>query len=63
MTVDKDVPAGFTDIRLRFRIDAPETTSEELDALLARTERYCTVLQTLRRPPAIEVELLRSEGS
>jgi uncharacterized OsmC-like protein len=61
--VDKDVPAGFTDIRLRFRIDAPETTSEELDALLARTERYCTVLQTLRRPPAIEIELLRSEGS
>jgi len=25
--------------------------------------KITTVLQTLRRPPAIEVELLRSEGS
>src|SRR3984893_3768193 len=54
--VDKDVPAGFTDIRLRFEIDAPEATAEELASLLEKTERYCTVLQTLREPPRIETE-------
>jgi uncharacterized OsmC-like protein len=55
--VDKEVPAGFSAIRLRFEIDAPEATREELDGLIARTERYCTVLQTLSQPPPIEVSV------
>jgi uncharacterized OsmC-like protein len=55
--VDKQVPAGFTDIRLRFEIDAPNVDRKELDSLIAKTERYCTVLQTLRQPPPIEAEL------
>ncbi|MEK6251136.1 MAG: OsmC family protein [Actinomycetota bacterium] len=55
--VDKHVPAGFTDIRLRFEIDAPGATPEDLEGLLARTERYCTVLQTLRQPPDVEVDV------
>lgn len=54
--VDKQVPAGFTDIRLRFEIDAPDATPQDLERLLARTERYCTVLQTLRQPPDVEVD-------
>ena len=52
--IDRDVSAGFDAIRLRFEIDAPEASAEDLDGLMARTERYCTVLQTLKRPPAIE---------
>jgi uncharacterized OsmC-like protein len=52
--LDRDVSAGFQAIRLRFEIDAPGASDEDLDGLMARTERYCTVLQTLRRPPAIE---------
>ena len=52
--IDREVSAGFQAIRLRFEIDAPETSDEDLDGLMVRTERYCTVLQTLRRPPAIE---------
>ena len=52
--IDREVSAGFQAIRLRFEIDAPEASDEDLDGLMARTERYCTVLQTLRRPPAIE---------
>ena len=53
--IDRDVSAGFETIRLRFEIDAPEASAEDLDGLMRRTERYCTVLQTLLRPPAIEV--------
>ena len=52
--IDREVSAGFQAIRLRFEIDAPEASDEDLDGLMVRTERYCTVLQTLRRPPAIE---------
>jgi uncharacterized OsmC-like protein len=52
--LDRDVSAGFDAIRLRFEVDAPGASDEDLDGLMARTERYCTVLQTLRRPPAIE---------
>src|SRR5919197_6239266 len=52
--IDREVPAGFDAIRMRFDIDAPGASEEDLDGLIARTERYCTVLQTLRRPPAVE---------
>ncbi|MEA2245657.1 MAG: hypothetical protein QOH46_186 [Solirubrobacteraceae bacterium] len=52
--IDREVSAGFDAIRMRFEIDAPDCSDEDLDGLMARTERYCTVLQTLRRPPSVE---------
>jgi uncharacterized OsmC-like protein len=55
--VDREAAVGFDAIRLRLEVDAPGATAEELEGLHARTERYCTVLQTLLRPPAVEVEL------
>ena len=53
--VSPDAPVGFESIRLRLEIDAPSASAEELAALVAKTERYCTVLQTLREPPPIEL--------
>ena len=44
--VDREAPVGFTAIRLRFDL-ASAASSEELDKLLERTERYCVVGQTL----------------
>jgi uncharacterized OsmC-like protein len=58
--VDKVVPAGFSEIRVRFEVDAPEADQEQLDSLIERTERYCTVLQTLLRPPPIDVQIAAS---
>jgi uncharacterized OsmC-like protein len=55
--LDREVGAGFDAIRVRFEIDAPEATAEQLEALHAKTERYCTVLQTLLRPPAVQTGL------
>jgi uncharacterized OsmC-like protein len=52
--IDKHVPAGFEAIRLRFDVEAPNASDEQLTSLIEKTERYCTVLQTLREPPAIE---------
>ena len=53
--IDREVSAGFEAIRLRFEIDAPDASDDDLEGLMKRTERYCTVLQTLERPPGIEV--------
>jgi uncharacterized OsmC-like protein len=52
---DRDARVGFEAIRLRFLLDAPQATEEDLQALIAKTERYCVVLQTLVAPPPLEV--------
>jgi uncharacterized OsmC-like protein len=54
--VSREVPVGFESIRVRYDLDAPAATPEQLAALRAKTEQYCVVLQTLTRPPAIRVE-------
>lgn len=56
--VDRDAPVGFASIGLRLEVDAPGASDEELAGLHARTERYCTVLQTLLNPPPIETSLV-----
>ena len=61
--VDREAAVGFTDIRLRFRVDAPGSDADEIESLIAKTERYCTVLQTLRQPPSIDVQVEASDGS
>ena len=43
-------------------LDAPEAGEEDLERLMERTDRYCTVLQTLRRPPAIEATRAEAQG-
>jgi uncharacterized OsmC-like protein len=58
--LDREVGAGFDAIRLRFEVDAPEATDEQLQSLIEKTERYCTVLQTLTSPPPIESDLVRA---
>lgn len=54
LAVSRDVPVGFTAIRVRFELqsDAPE---EELDTLMRLTERYCVVFQSLAASPALSV--------
>ncbi len=53
--VARDVPVGFSDIRLRFDLDT-DATPEQLDKLLALTERYCVVYQTLTNPARTSIE-------
>jgi uncharacterized OsmC-like protein len=55
--VDRAVPAGFEVIRVRFDVEAPEASEEEMASLISKTERYCTVLQSLRAPSPVETEL------
>ena len=58
--VDRQAPVGFSDIALRFELDAPSASDEQLAALLKLTERYCVVLQTLRSTPATTAQIAGS---
>jgi uncharacterized OsmC-like protein len=52
--LSKEVPVGFQNIRMIFDVRAPQATAEQLNALRAKTEQYCVVMQTLQHPPKIE---------
>lgn len=54
--ISKDVPVGFENIRVRFNLNAPEATAEQLRALQEKTEQYCVVMQSLLHPPEIKTE-------
>ena len=54
--ISKEVPVGFQSIRVRFDIDAPESTKEQVKALREKTEEYCVVMQTLLKPPVVKTE-------
>jgi uncharacterized OsmC-like protein len=54
--VSKDVPVGFSKIRLRFEVDS-DTDQDKLDSLLKLTERYCVVYQTLAHSAQIECSI------
>jgi uncharacterized OsmC-like protein len=57
LAVDRAAPVGFREIALRFDLDAPRASDEQLATLLKLTERYCVVLQTLRSSPELHTEL------
>ncbi len=52
--VDQNAPVGFRAIRLIFELDST-ASKEELQKLIATTERYCVVYQSLAQSPALEV--------
>jgi uncharacterized OsmC-like protein len=52
--VSREAPVGFETIRLRFDVEAPQATPDQLRALKEKTEQYCVVMQTLTKPPAIQ---------
>lgn len=52
--VSKEVPVGFKTIRLHIVLDT-DASEEQIETLLALTERYCVVYQTLARPAALSM--------
>jgi uncharacterized OsmC-like protein len=54
--VERTAPVGFRDIRLSFTLDTDEPEDRRQN-LLRLTERYCVVLQTLRKAPKVEAVL------
>jgi uncharacterized OsmC-like protein len=54
--VDRAAPVGLTDIAVRFEIDS-DADPAKLERLVATTERYCVIFQTLRTPPTLSTTL------
>src|SRR5579872_7273025 len=54
--VSKEVPIGFSAIRLNFHLDT-DATPEQQATLLKLTERYCVIFQTLKTPSAMTASL------
>jgi uncharacterized OsmC-like protein len=52
--VARDAPVGFREIRLKFDLDT-DASAEQQKKLIELTERYCVVLQTIRKTPPISV--------
>jgi len=58
--ISKDVAVGFERIHVSFDVVAPEATADQLRGLREKTEQYCVVMQTLKRPPKLETEWLQN---
>lgn len=52
--VDREAPVGLRAIRLIFDLQS-DASPEDLDKLIATTERYCVVYQTLMNPPELSI--------
>ncbi|MBZ5856813.1 OsmC family protein [Flavihumibacter profundi] len=58
--VSKEVPVGFTSIRLAFDLET-NATAEQIESLKKLTERYCVVYQTLTKGVSVETEFHTSQ--
>jgi uncharacterized OsmC-like protein len=56
LAVSKEVPVGFKDIRLNFKLNT-DASPDKLADLIKLTERYCVVYQTLRNSPTMKVTI------
>jgi uncharacterized OsmC-like protein len=54
LSVDREAPVGFKNIRLRFELDT-DANAERIEKLIKLTERYCVVLQTLGKGNRVDV--------
>jgi uncharacterized OsmC-like protein len=54
--VDRTSPVGLTEITVRFDVDC-DADGPKLERMIQTTERYCVILQTLKAPPKIAMEI------
>jgi uncharacterized OsmC-like protein len=54
--VDRSVPVGLTEIKLTFEVDC-DADRTKLERMIQTTERYCVILQTLKNPPSVSLEI------
>jgi uncharacterized OsmC-like protein len=53
--VSKEVPVGFTSIRLSFDLET-DAAAEQIESLKKLTKRYCVVYQTLTKGVSVQTE-------
>ena len=62
LAIDRAAPVGLTEIAMRFELDT-DADAAKLERLLASTERYCVIFQTLRAPPRLTMSHTVLAGS
>jgi len=60
--VDRAAPVGLTEIALRFEIDS-DAPADRIARMIAMTERYCVIAQTLKSPPQLTITHAVGTGS
>ncbi|HUN44064.1 MAG TPA: OsmC family protein [Acetobacteraceae bacterium] len=58
--VDRAAPVGLTDITLSFEVDS-DADAAKLERMIATTERYCVILQTLKASPVVHFARVAGE--
>ena len=56
--VDRAAPVGLTDITLSFDVDC-DADAAKLQRMIATTERYCVIYQTIKSAPVLTAEVQR----
>jgi len=56
LAIDRAAPVGLTEITVRFDVDC-DADRPKLERMIQTTERYCVILQTLKAPPKIAMEI------
>ncbi len=56
LAIDRNAPVGLTEVTLRFDVDC-DADAAKLERMIQTTERYCVVLQTLKNPPKVSVQI------
>ncbi|HJU19109.1 MAG TPA: OsmC family protein [Stellaceae bacterium] len=59
--IDRAAPVGLSDITLRFELDT-DADAATVERLVATSERYCVIYQTLRNPPRLSVTHRSADG-
>ncbi|WP_428534963.1 OsmC family protein [Rhodopila sp.] len=55
--VDRATPVGLSEVTVRFEVDC-DADAAKLERMIQTTERYCVILQTLKAPPKIAMEIV-----
>ena len=55
--VDRNTPVGLTEVTVKFDVDC-DADRAKLERMIQTTERYCVILQTLKSPPRIGMEIV-----
>ncbi len=61
LAVDRETPVGFKEIRLKFDL-VTSADEEQIAKLIALTERYCVVFQSMNTRPNLVVSHSASAG-
>jgi uncharacterized OsmC-like protein len=55
LALDREVPVGYTAIRISVAVET-DASEKQVARLLKSAERYCVVGATLKQPPSVEID-------